>query len=62
MRGSLDVCSCFSYLIALALAIIFLRPHTLTLAVYRILNLDSHVCNFLIDTRVDMLDICGLGE
>src|SRR5258708_4221359 len=62
MRGSLNFCSRFFSFVALALATFFLRPHTLTLAVYRTLNLVPHERNFLIDTRSDTLDTCGLSE
>src|SRR5260370_1665345 len=62
MRGSLNFCSRFFSFVALALATFFLRPHTLTLAVYRTLNLVPHERNFLIDTRSDTLYTCGLTE
>src|SRR5258708_19207779 len=62
MRGSLNFCSRFFSFVALALATFFLRPHTLTLAVYRTLNLVPHERNFLTDTRSDRLDPCGLTD
>jgi hypothetical protein len=62
MRGSLNLCSCFSILITLALATFFLHTHALALAILRTLNLNPHMRNFLIDARCDTLDASSLGE
>jgi hypothetical protein len=62
MGGSLDLCSCFSLLITLALATFFLHPHAFALAILRTLNLNPHMRNFLIDARCDTLDASGLGK
>jgi hypothetical protein len=62
MRGSLNLRSCFSLLIIIALATFFLHPHALALAILRTFNLNPHMRNFLIDARCDTLDASGLGE
>jgi hypothetical protein len=62
MRGSLNLCSCFTLLITLALATFLLHPHALALAILRTLNLIPHIRDFLIDARCDTLDASSLGE
>jgi hypothetical protein len=62
MRGTLNLCSCFSLLITVALATFFLHAHALALAILRTLDLIPHMRNFLIDARCDTFDASGLGE
>jgi hypothetical protein len=49
-------------LIAPALATLFLHPHALALAILRMLNLDPHVHNLLVNARCDTLNASGVSD